>query len=115
MTVTVLPLPPALEKSAALRPLLEQAGEWVAALIDEYDWPTPVSVDWYPIANGDGETLIGARVTDGVAVAHGLFRPADLAEGGVTIRRFNPILRALIAATIDEQERLARRVPAEAA
>lgn len=115
MTATVLPLPPALAQTRALHSLLEKAGEWVAALIDEYHWPTPVTVEWYPIANGEGETLIGARVTDGVAVAHGLFRPADLTDEDRAIRRFNPVLRALIGSTIDEQERRSRLATAEAA
>lgn len=115
MTATVLPLPPELAKSRALHSLLEKAGEWVATLIDEYQWPTPVTVEWYPIANGEGETLIGARVTDGVAVANGLFRPTDLADEDRTIRRFNPVLRALIGSTIDEQERRSRLVTVEVA
>ncbi len=103
MTTTILPLPPELAESDALRPLIEKAGAWVDDLVS--DWPFPLTVEWYRVTNGPTEDLVGVRVSGENATAHGVLTPAQLAEPDAYRSRLAKVFNVMLQSSAGEHLR----------
>lgn len=97
-SMTILPLPDDISSSRKLKPLVEQANEWVADIVAT--WPTPVTVEWYRVNNTSDDGEVGLRLTDKYANAHGVFRPVDLANSYAFHGQLHPVLSALTRASL---------------
>ncbi len=106
MTTTILPLPPELAESDALRPLIEKAGAWVDDLVS--DWPFPLTVEWYRVTNGAKPDSLGFRVSDEYATAHGALADGELADPDAYQPRLAKVLHAMMSPSMREFQRQSR-------
>ena len=109
MTTTVLPLPPDLAESDTLRPLAEQASAWVTHFVA--DLPVPVTVEWYRFSNGPEGDLVGVRVSDEFATAHGVLSPFRPTRPDDYKARVAKVFNVMLQSSVKEQMRRVRQLP----
>lgn len=108
MTATVLPLPPELTASDTLRPLAEQARAWVEDFVS--DISVPITVEWYRVSNGPEGDLVGVRVSDEYATAHGVLSPSYLQRPSDYKARVAKVFNVMFRSSLDEQMRRYRQL-----
>ena len=109
MTATVLPLPPDLAESDSLRPLAEQASAWVRDFVS--DMAVPLTVEWYRVSNGPEDDLVGVRVSDEYATAHGVLSPPRIARPDDYKARVAKVFNVMLQSSAAEQLRRFRQLP----